>query len=78
MDGPYVPATMPTDQIPLPQDFNYPEPAINMDEGRVWRGGFRHGDGRYLATPDTTEAAWSEIRDVDPEVTDLRPIVDTS
>ncbi len=56
-DGPYVPTTMPTDQIPLPQDFNYPEPAINLDEGRVWRGGFSHDDGRYLALPDTTEAA---------------------
>ncbi len=33
-DGPHVPANMPTDQIPLPQDFNYPAPAIDMDDDR--------------------------------------------
>ncbi len=33
-DGPHVPDSMPTDQIPLPQDFNYPAPAIDLDDDR--------------------------------------------
>ena len=34
-DGPHVPANMPTDQIPLPQDFDYPAPAIDLDNQEV-------------------------------------------
>lgn len=33
-DGPHVPASMRTDQIPLPQDFDYPSPAIDLDTDR--------------------------------------------
>ncbi len=34
-DGPHVPTNMPTDQIPLPQDFDYPAPAIDLDNLEV-------------------------------------------
>ena len=53
-DGPHVPASMPTDQIPLPSDFN--SPAIDLDYDREdGAPGYSHGDGRYLALPDTTD-----------------------
>ncbi len=50
VDGPHVPANMPTDQIPLPQDFNYPAPAIDLD------GGFLTEGNEYVATPDVPDA----------------------
>ncbi len=56
VDGPHVPASMRTDQIPLPQDFNYPAPAIDLNyDGPLVT--YSLGDGRYLALPDATEAA---------------------
>ena len=53
-DGPHVPASMATDQIPLPSDFT--SPAIDLDYDREdGAPGYSHGDGRYLAIPNPSD-----------------------
>lgn len=79
VDGPYVPASMRTDEIPLPQDFNYPSPAIDLDDQDSpilpWRGRFlTEGEGWRLGfhPASAPSPGWNPRRYLDlPDAADL-------